>query len=36
MSAIASQLVSINTPVRFKVVDTGTALDPQRHLRQAK
>jgi TRAP-type uncharacterized transport system substrate-binding protein len=27
MSAIASQLVSINAPVRFKVVDTGTALD---------
>jgi TRAP-type uncharacterized transport system substrate-binding protein len=27
MSAIASQLVSIDAPVRFKVVDTGTALD---------
>jgi TRAP-type uncharacterized transport system substrate-binding protein len=27
MSAIASQLVSTNAPVRFKVVDTGTALD---------
>jgi TRAP-type uncharacterized transport system substrate-binding protein len=26
MSAIASHLVSINAPVRFKVVDTGTAL----------
>ena len=26
MSAIASRLVSINAPVRFKVVDTGTAL----------
>jgi TRAP-type uncharacterized transport system substrate-binding protein len=27
MSAIANQLVSIDAPVRFKVVDTGTALD---------
>jgi TRAP-type uncharacterized transport system substrate-binding protein len=27
MSAIASHLVSINAPVRFKVVDTGTALE---------
>jgi TRAP-type uncharacterized transport system substrate-binding protein len=27
MTAIASQLVSINAPVRFKVIDTGTALD---------
>jgi TRAP-type uncharacterized transport system substrate-binding protein len=27
MTAIASQLVSSNAPVRFKVVDTGTALD---------
>jgi hypothetical protein len=27
MSAIASRLVSINAPVRFKVVDTGTALE---------
>jgi TRAP-type uncharacterized transport system substrate-binding protein len=27
MSAIASQLVSIDASVRFKVVDTGTALD---------
>jgi TRAP-type uncharacterized transport system substrate-binding protein len=27
MSAIASQLVSTNAPVRFKVVDTGTALE---------
>jgi len=26
MSAIASHLVSINAPVRFKVIDTGTAL----------
>jgi TRAP-type uncharacterized transport system substrate-binding protein len=27
MSAIASHLVSINAPIRFKVVDTGTALE---------
>jgi TRAP-type uncharacterized transport system substrate-binding protein len=27
MSAIASQLVSINAPVRLKVIDTGTALE---------
>jgi hypothetical protein len=27
MSAIASRLVSTNAPVRFKVVDTGTALE---------
>jgi TRAP-type uncharacterized transport system substrate-binding protein len=27
MSAIASRLVSINAPVRFKVIDTGTALE---------
>ena len=27
MSAIASRLVSIDAPVRFKVVDTGTALE---------
>jgi TRAP-type uncharacterized transport system substrate-binding protein len=27
MSAVASQLVSIDAPVRFKVVDTGTALE---------
>jgi TRAP-type uncharacterized transport system substrate-binding protein len=27
MSAIASHLVTVNAPVRFKVVDTGTALD---------
>jgi TRAP-type uncharacterized transport system substrate-binding protein len=27
MSAIASHLVSINAPVRFKVIDTGTALE---------
>jgi TRAP-type uncharacterized transport system substrate-binding protein len=27
MSGIASQLVSINAPVRFKVVDAGTALE---------
>jgi TRAP-type uncharacterized transport system substrate-binding protein len=27
MSAIASHLVSINAPVRFKVIDTSTALD---------
>jgi TRAP-type uncharacterized transport system substrate-binding protein len=27
MSAIASHLVTINAPVRFNVVDTGTALD---------
>jgi TRAP-type uncharacterized transport system substrate-binding protein len=27
MSAIASHLVSINAPVRFKVTDTGTALE---------
>jgi TRAP-type uncharacterized transport system substrate-binding protein len=27
MSAIASRLVSINAPVRFKVVDTGTVLE---------
>ena len=26
MSAIASHLVSINAPVRFKVIDTGTVL----------
>ncbi len=30
MSAIASHLVSINAPVRFKVVDTGTALEAAR------
>ena len=27
MSAIASRLVSDNAPVRFKVIDTGTALE---------
>jgi TRAP-type uncharacterized transport system substrate-binding protein len=27
MAAIASRLVSINAPVRFKVIDTGTALE---------
>src|SRR5271154_4970081 len=27
MSAMASQLVSIDAPVRFKVIDTGTTLD---------
>src|SRR5471032_155177 len=27
MSAIASRLVSINAPVRFKIIDTGTALE---------
>src|SRR5450631_129765 len=27
MSAIASHLVSINAPIRFKVIDTGTALE---------
>jgi len=27
MSAMASQLVSTNAPVRFKVIDTGTALE---------
>jgi TRAP-type uncharacterized transport system substrate-binding protein len=27
MSAIASRLVSINAPVRFKVIDSGTALE---------
>src|SRR5438045_3511174 len=27
MSAIASELVSINAPVRLKVIDSGTALE---------
>jgi TRAP-type uncharacterized transport system substrate-binding protein len=36
MSAIASHLVSINAPVRFKVVDTGTALEAARAFAAGK
>ena len=36
MSAIASHLVSINAPVRFKVVDTGTALEAAQEFAAGK
>jgi TRAP-type uncharacterized transport system substrate-binding protein len=36
MSAIASRLVSINAPVRFKVIDTGTALEAAREFAEGK
>jgi TRAP-type uncharacterized transport system substrate-binding protein len=36
MSAIASQLISINAPVRFKVIDTGTALGAARAFAEGK
>jgi TRAP-type uncharacterized transport system substrate-binding protein len=36
MSAIASHLVSINAPVRFKVVDTGTTLEAARAFAAGK
>jgi TRAP-type uncharacterized transport system substrate-binding protein len=36
MSAIASRLVSINAPVRFKVVDTGTALEAAQEFAAGK
>src|SRR3954466_1024204 len=36
MSAIASRLVSINAPVRFKVIDTGTALGAAQAFAQGK
>jgi TRAP-type uncharacterized transport system substrate-binding protein len=36
MSAIASRLVSTNAPVRFKVVDTGTALEAARAFAAGK
>src|SRR5450631_3174512 len=36
MTAIASQLVSINAPVRFKVIDTGTALDASKAFAAGK
>jgi TRAP-type uncharacterized transport system substrate-binding protein len=36
MSAIASHLVTINAPVRFNVVDTGTALDAAKAFEAGK
>jgi TRAP-type uncharacterized transport system substrate-binding protein len=36
MSAIASHLVSINAPVRFKVIDTGTALEASKAFAAGK
>jgi TRAP-type uncharacterized transport system substrate-binding protein len=36
MSAIASRLVSTNAPVRFKVVDTGTALGAAKAFAEGK
>jgi TRAP-type uncharacterized transport system substrate-binding protein len=36
MSAIASRLVTINAPVRFKVVDTGTVLEAAKALAAGK
>jgi TRAP-type uncharacterized transport system substrate-binding protein len=36
MSAIASHLVSINAPVRFKVIDTGTALEASKTFAAGK
>jgi TRAP-type uncharacterized transport system substrate-binding protein len=36
MSAIASRLVSINAPVRFKVIDTGTALGAAKAFAEGK
>ncbi len=36
MSAIASRLVSIDAPVRFKVVDTGTALEAAQQFAAGK